>query len=333
MAEHEAHSPPVAFSPAEARQAKRLGLVLVITIVFAGLELTGAVLAKSDVLIADGAHLLLDVVALALSLGAMRLAIRPPSERFTFGLRRIEPMAALLNGVLVVIVASLILREAFVDLEGTSVPKPTLMLIVAGAALVVHGIGAWLIHDAIGQAGHDHAVHAHAGHAHAGHAHAGHAHAGHAHGHALNLRSVWLHLMGDLLGALTALVAALIIRYGGSPHFDAGGSIVVALLLLAGAGKLLKDAVFVLLDAAPLHLPSRAVKDVVLSVPGVLEVRQLRVWSLGAGHDAVLVSVLARESGQRDESGERGEALAAEVRERLHHELGIELAVVETTSK
>ena len=284
--------------------------MLCITVVFASLELTGAVLAKSDVLIADGAHLLLDVVALALSLAAMRLAIRPPSDRFTFGLRRVEPMAALLNGVLVVIVAALILREAVVDLEGTSAPRPTIMLIVAGTALVVHGISAWLIHDAIG---HGHTAHdEHAGHAHG--------HEGHAHGHALNLRSVWLHLMGDLLGALTALVAALVIRYGGSPHFDAGGSIVVALLLLAGAGKLLKDATFVLLDAAPAHLPTQAVKDLLLTSPGVLEVRQLRVWSLGAGHDAVLAVVRADPAAP---------ALAAAVRERLHHELGVELSVVE----
>jgi cation diffusion facilitator family transporter len=291
------------WSKAEARQAKRLGVVLAITLAFVSLELTGAVIARSDVLLADGAHLLLDVFALGLSILAMRLAVRPPTARFTFGLRRIEPLAALGNGVLVVVVSLLILREAASDLHGASAPRPDIMLLVAAAALVVHGVSAWLIHDAIGHAGHEH-----------------HDHHGHGHGHALNLRGVWLHLVGDVLGAVTALIAAVVIRFGGSPHVDAGGSVIVALLLLAGAAKLLKDAIYVLLDAAPAHLPTDAVKSLVLALPGVAEVSQLKVWSLGAGHDAVLVRVKA--------TGEvRG--LAAKVREGIQHRLGVELCTVE----
>jgi Co/Zn/Cd efflux system component len=123
-----------------------------------------------------------------------------------------------------------------------------------------------------------------------------------------------------MLGAVTALIAAVVIRLGGSPHVDAGGSVVVALLLLAGAAKLLRDATYVLLDATPAHLPADAVRSVVLAEPGVADVSQLRVWSLGAGHDAVLVRV--RGTGET-----RG--LGARVRERVQHQLGVELCTVE----
>jgi Co/Zn/Cd efflux system component len=96
--------------------------------------------------------------------------------------------------------------------------------------------------------------------------------------------------------------------------------VVVALLLLAGAAKLLRDATYVLLDATPAHLPADAVRNVVLAEPGVADVSQLRVWSLGAGHDAVLVRVRA--------TGE-ARGLGARVRERIQHQLGVELCTVE----
>jgi len=327
MSDHSVPPKQPGFTAAENRQAQRLGVVLAITAAFVTLELSGAVLARSDVLLADGAHLLLDVLALALSIAAMRLAVRAPSERFTFGLRRVEPMAALFNGFLVVVVACAIIAEAVDDFHSTSSPRPTIMLIVAAAAVVVHGISAWLIHDAIGHVGQPHG-HEHGGaHVHEHEHEHGDAHEHgkerpHAHGHTLNLRAVWLHLMGDMLGAITALIAAIVIRFGGSPRVDAAGSVVVALILLAGAIRLVRDATLVLLDAAPIHLPAQAVQKVVLAEPGVVGVSQLRVWSLGAGHDAVMLRVRVG-----DAAGNVG--LASRLRERLHHDLGVELCTVE----
>ncbi len=304
---------PAGFSRKEAHQVRRLGLVLAITAAFVVLELAGAVLARSQVLLADGLHLLLDVLALGLSMAAMRVAVRPPSDRFTFGLRRVEPLVALFNGLLVVVVACVITREALEDLASPASPRPTVMLVVAAAALVVHGVSAWLIHDAIGHR--EPAAHAHEH----DEAH-DHAHDDHHHGHALNLRGVWLHLVGDVLGSITALVAAIVIGLGGTPRVDAAGSLLVALILVAGAGKLLRDAVLVLLDAAPAHLPTRAVRDLVRSEPGVLEVAELRVWTLGAGHDAVMVKVRVAAPDAE---------LTKRLGDRLRRELGIELAVVE----
>ena len=297
------------FTRAEAHQIRRLSAVFGLTVVFVGFELAGALFARSQVLLADALHLLLDVLALALSIGAMRLAVRAPTDSFTFGLRRVEPLAALFNGLVVLVVALAIAREAVLDFASTTVPRPTVMLIVAAAALLVHGLSAWLIHDAIE---HRDPVHDHA------HEHA------HRHGHALNLRGVWLHLVGDVLGAITALVAAVVIQLGGPARVDAVGSLFVALILLVGAGKLLRDATWVLLDAAPAHLAAHVVRELVAADPGVAEVLQLRVWTLGAGHDAVAVEVRASVT---------DESLASRLRERIQHQLGAELVMVHVTRR
>jgi len=313
------------WNPAESRQARRLGVVLAITTVFTGLELAGAAAARSQVLWADGIHLLTDVLALALSIVAMRLAIHPPSDRFTFGLRRVEPIAAVLNGFLVLGASVVIVVEATEDLRGTVSPRPNLMLIVAAAAFVIHGLSAWLLHDVI----HHHGEGAHAEpHAqdHDQEGHDGHHHDHHPrpHGHALNLRGVWLHLIGDTLGAFAALGAALVIHGGGPPIVDPLGSLLVAAILVVGALKLLGEATMVLLEAAPTHLPARAVRDVIARESGVLDIQDLRVWTLGAGHDAVAVRVRASGSAT---------GLAARIGDRLRHDLHVEQVTVQVNDE
>ena len=284
-----------AFTAREARQARRLSMVLALVAVFFVLELAGARVARSVVLEADALHLLMDVLALAMSLVAMKLAVRRPTARFTFGLRRAEPVAAIFNATLVLVATVEIVREAIGRLQsGGEAPRAGIMLIVASGALVVNGLSAWLLHDAI-HADHDHAGHAHAVHAHAVHAHAGHAHdkkrVKKIHGHAMNLRGAWLHLLGDTLGSVAALVAAIVIRAGGSPAADPIASFLVAVILVLGALKLIRDAILVLLEAAPPHLPVDAIRAVILGFPGVRDVHDLHVWTLGAGHDAITAHV------------------------------------------
>jgi cobalt-zinc-cadmium efflux system protein len=314
-------------SHTETRQARRLGVVLVITTVFTVLELVGATAARSQVLWADGVHLLTDVLALALSIAAMRLAVRPATERFTFGLRRVEPLAAVLNGFLVLGASVVIAYEAATDLRGTVSPRPTLMLIVAAAAFVIHGLSAWLLHDVIHHDGHDHGHshdHSHEdAHAHHDEPHAGHEHSPPKHrGHALNLRGVWLHLLGDTLGAFAALGAALVIHGGGPAIVDPLGSLVVAVILVVGALRLLGEASMVLLEATPPHLPARVVREVIQRETGVLDVLDLRVWTLGAGHDAVAVQVRAAAP---------CDGLASRIGARLRHDLHVEQVTVQVS--
>jgi cobalt-zinc-cadmium efflux system protein len=288
-----AHAKPksAAAQQREAKQERRLRMVFGLVAVFFVLEFAGASIAGSKVLRADALHLLMDVLALGTSLFAMRLAARRPTTRFTFGLRRAEPVAALFNAVLVLGATVEIIRDGIEDLGGTDRPRADIMLYVACAALVVNGLSAWLIHGAMHHShvhGHDH-DHAH-GHDHGPKSKAP---AKKAHGHALNLRGAMLHLVGDTLGSLAALTAAIVIRAGGSARIDPIASFLVAAILIAGALRLIRDAVLVLLEAAPVHLPVGVVRELVRGFPGVAEVHDLHVWTLGAGHDAIIVHVHA----------------------------------------
>jgi cobalt-zinc-cadmium efflux system protein len=284
-----AGSPRGEFTAKEARQARGLATVLAIVTTFFGFELAGAVVARSVVLEADALHLLMDVLALAVSLVAMRVAVRRPTPRFTFGMRRAEPVAGIFNAILVLGATIEIVREAVTELRGGGEPRAGIMLIVAAAALVVNGISAWLLHGVL----HDHGDQGHGdqGHAHGDHDHPpDHPKAG---GHSLNLRGAWLHVLGDALGSVAALVAAVLIKLGGPVKVDAIASFVVAAILIFSAFRVVRDATLVLLEAAPLHAPVGAVREVILAFGGIAAVHDLHVWTLGAGHDAITAHVRA----------------------------------------
>jgi cobalt-zinc-cadmium efflux system protein len=313
---------PGVFTPGEAKQARRLKMVLGLVGGFFVLELTGAFWAESVVLQADALHLLMDVLALGVSLLAMRLAVRRPTPRFTYGLRRAEPVAAIFSALLVLATTAGIVFEGVEALKGRATPRAGIMLAVALMALVVNGLSAWLLHDAIG--------HAH-GHAHdpdnpddheEGHEHEQkHEQTGKkAQGHALNLRGAWLHLMGDALGAIAAIAAALVIRFGGSGAADPIASFVVAGILLFGSVRLLRDATLVLLESAPGHLPVRAIRELIQASPGVVALHDLHVWTLGAGHDAVTVHV---------RTDTTDPSFGQKLSERLRSQLGVEYVTVQ----
>jgi cobalt-zinc-cadmium efflux system protein len=306
---HEAPPPRVVhgvFTAGEAHQASRLRAVLWIVGSFFVFEVTGALVADSVVLQADALHLLTDVLALGVSLFAMRLAVRRPTPRFTYGLRRAEPVAAIVSAVLVLATTVGIVVEAVAALHQQSPPKAGVMLVVAVMALAVNGLSAWLLHDAMG------------------HRHEDSVPDSHAHGHALNLRGAWLHLLGDTLGALAALGAALVIRFGGPATADPIASFFVAAILLVGSVRLLRDATLVLLEAAPPHLPVATIRQIVVDFPGVLSVHDLHVWSLGAGHDAVTVHV---RSDARDPGFGQG------LSDRIRSVLGVEYVTVQVDAR
>jgi cation diffusion facilitator family transporter len=300
------HAPASAptFTARERHQARRLLMVLAIVSLFFCAQLAGAIWAESAVLRIEALHVLTDVAALGLAYVAMRIAIRRPTARFTFGLRRVEPVAAIFNALLVIGATVALVVGAASEVVNGAGPRADRMLYVAAMGLVVNGVAAWLIHGAIGpHAEHDHANHDHENpasepacedHSHrhiAGHAHDG----GHGPGHALNLRGAWLHLVGDALGSLAALVAAVAIELGVSPKADPVASFLVAAVLLYGGVRLLKDAVLILLEASPGHLRVGQVRETILRTPGVAHLHDLHVWTLGAGHDAITAHVAASE--------------------------------------
>lgn len=291
--------------------------VIAIVSVFFAFKLAGAIFANSDALKADALHLFMDVAVLGTALLAMRLAVRPPSSRFTYGLRRIEPFAAFINGMIVLLASAHIVVEGIENLEGEANPRADVMLLVAVAALFVNGLSAWLIHGALEEP-HDHG--AQGDHAHHHHHHHHHHPHEHAKGHALNLRGALLHLLGDALGSLSALIAAVLIHFGANPKVDPIASFVVAAVLAFAAVRLLKDAGLVLLEASPAHLSVDEVRARVLATQGVAALHDLRVWSVGGGHDAITVRVGA-------EQGEAG--LGSRIERTLRESFGAEYVTVQ----
>ena len=215
------------------KEVGRLKWVLAITLIFMVAEIVGGVFSKSLALLADAGHMFTDVAALSLSLFAMRLAQRPPSKMKTFGYVRLEILAALINGATLLVIAGLILLEAWQRLRSPVEINGIVMLGVAMLGLGVNVVGAVLLRS-------------------------------HAHDN-LNVRGAYLHVLGDLAGSVGAILAGVIIVTTGWTLADPIISVVVALLILFGACKLVREAAEVLLEAVPTHVDMDVVLDALRS--------------------------------------------------------------------
>jgi cobalt-zinc-cadmium efflux system protein len=263
---------------------QRLLLVLALTAAFMSAEFAGGWIANSLALMADAGHMLSDVAALALSALALRFARRPATPEKTYGYLRTEILAALANGVALVVIAILIFSQAWHRLR---VPEPVaggLMLAVATAGLLVNLMAAILLHGTAA--------------------------------HSLNVRAAYLHVLGDLVGSVGAMIAAGIILLTGWVTADPIISIVVAGLILASSWRLVRDSVDVLLEATPRHIDLAAVRRTICEVPGVEEIHDLHVWTLTSGVVAMSAHLVVADP-------LRHPALSPEVHRRMHERFGI----------
>ena len=233
----------------------RLRWVLALTASFMVVEAVGGIVSGSLALLADAGHMLTDVGALALSLFAIAWARRPASHERTYGWVRLEVLAALVNGATLLLIAGWVVFEAIGRFREPEPVDGGLMLGVAVAGLVVNLIGLALLH-------------------------------GHSHGD-LNVRGAYLHVLGDLLGSVGALAAAVTIALTGWTAADPIASVVIALLILVGAARLVREATEVLLEATPRHVDVPALLDDLAGVEGLGEVHDLHVWTLTSGFVAM----------------------------------------------
>lgn len=235
--------------------SRRLIWVLLITSLFMIAELVGGILSNSLALLADAGHMFTDVAALGLSVFAMRLAQLPPNDRRTFGYVRFEILAALVNGATLLVIAGLILVEAWDRLREPVVIDGTVMLVVASVGLVVNIAGVMLLHS-------------------------------HAHDN-LNVRGAYLHVVGDLLGSVGAIVAGVVVLTTGWTPADPIVSVVIALLILYSAWNLVREATDVLLESAPSHLDMDAVLAELNGIEALDDVHDVHVWTLTSGFVAL----------------------------------------------
>lgn len=238
-------------APLRAESRRRIRTVLAITAGVMVAEALGGWLAHSLALLADAGHMLADVAALGLSLVVASLAQRPVTAERTFGLMRLEILAALVNGAALIVISLGVAVEAVHRWRTPDPVNGLLLLSIAGVGLAANAAGAAILH--------------------------------HGHDHSLNQRGAYLHILSDLLGSFGAVVAGLVILATGWVRVDPLISLFISVLILGSAWRLVKESTDVLLEAAPAHINLSDVHDCMASIPGVASVHDLHVWTVTSG--------------------------------------------------
>lgn len=246
-------------------------------------------MSNSLALLADAGHMLSDAASLGLAVFAIWAAQRPKTANHTFGFHRAEILAALLNGVTLVVIALLILREAWERLQNPPQVQGSLMMLVAAGGLLVNLAGLWVLHGG--------------------------------RSHSLNLRGAWLHVVADALGSLQAVAAGALIWAFDWRWADPLASVLIATLVVWSSWSLLRDSVNVLLEGTPEHIDPGEVEKAIGGVDGIVHVHDLHIWTITSGFDSLSVHVQV-DPRHRDQ-------VLSEVRRVLREEFGIEHSTVQ----
>jgi len=243
-------------------------VVLALTAAFMVVEAVAGWYTNSLALLSDAGHMLTDVGALALALFALWFSRRNSPTGLTFGYLRSEILAALINAVALLVITALIFYEAYQRVFAPPEVRSTEMLFVATLGLAVNVASFWIL----SRGG----------------------------GHSLNERGAMLHILGDMLGSVGAIIAALVMRATGWFLADPIVSAVIGLLILRSTWELLREAVNILMEGTPIRLSFEEVHDAMLEVPGVSEVKDLHMWCIASGFDALSAHVVVPEVAQSD---------------------------------
>lgn len=223
-------------------------------------EFVGGLWTGSLALLSDSAHVFMDIFALGLSYLAFRASAKPANDRHTYGYHRFQVLAALVNGITLLLIAFEILREA---LARFSNPQPVIaepMLIIAVVGLLVNIMVAFVLHD------HDH--------------------------HDLNTRSAFLHVIGDTLASVGVIIAGVIIYFTDQSWIDPLMSVLISLLILVSAYKLLRRTTHILAEGMPEGVTASQITQAIQSVEGVLEVHDLHAWTISPDYLSLSAHVL-----------------------------------------
>lgn len=263
---------------AAGRNKRRLLFVFGLTSIYLAAEVVGGLLTGSLALLADAGHMLTDVGGLGFALLAIRFAERPATPTRTFGYYRAEILAALANAVVLIVISMYIIYEAYQRFRRPPQVSTHGMLVVAVIGLVVNIVGAGILRANSAES--------------------------------LNLKGAYFEVLSDLLTSIGVIVAALIMMttgwYLADPLISAG----IGLFILPRTWILLREAVGVLLEGTPADINLAAVRQMLLSVPGVSGVHDLHVWSLTSGTNALSVHIVT-------EGGEGELGLLTRVHQRI----------------
>lgn len=269
---------------ATAQNEKYLWLALALTSSFLIIEVIGSFVTGSLALLSDAAHMMTDVIALVISLAAVRIAKKAADTKRTFGYYRLEILAAAFNSVMLFLVAIYIIYEAYQRLKSPAEIQSLGMLVVAFFGLVINLISMKLL-----SAGKD---------------------------NSLNIKSAYLEVWSDMLGSVGVIVAALLIRFIGWDWIDSAIAVAIGLWVLPRAWILLKDTINILLEGVPGDIDLKKLEKIIYEVNGVLNVHELHVWAITSGKISLTAHIVV-------DSHENCDAILSAIRKQLAYNFGI----------
>ena len=269
------HSHSHAPATATGRHRRRLVLVVIITASVFVAQVIGGLASGSLALLADAGHMLTDSTGLVIALIAATLAARPATPSRTFGLQRVEVLAAMINGLLLTGIAVWVLVRAIERWNQPVEISSGLMLIVAFVGAAANTAGLLIL-----RGGKD---------------------------ESLNLRGAYLEVLGDLLGSLAVIAAALVIAFTGYTRADSIASLLIFAMIIPRAFSLLRDVVDVLLEATPRGIDLEQIRRHILDIDGVTDVHDLHAWTITSGVPVLSAHVVVDASSLAD--GRTGEVL------------------------
>jgi len=240
--------------------SSRLKITLVIVLAIMIAEVIGGILSNSLALLGDAGHMLVDALALGLSLFAITIARRPATPSKTWGYHRVEIMAALANGVTLVLVATYIFYESYQRFLNPPTVQTTLMLVVASIGLVANLAGILLLRGVSNKN--------------------------------LNIKAAFWHILGDTISSVGVIVAGTIISVTGWGVVDPIIAVFIGCIILWGAVRLVRESVDILLEAVPKHIRVDEVIEMIKNVSGVEDVHDIHVWTVTSGIYALSAHLL-----------------------------------------
>lgn len=239
---------------------KDLLIALSITLLMMVVEIIGGLLSNSLALLSDAGHMFIDNISLLLSFFAMKFATMPATEKKTFGFYRLEILAALINGVTLVLISLYIIYEAYFRIIHPQPVHGMLMLVIAVIGLVANIIGAAVLMK---------------------HRHTN-----------LNIHGAFLHIMGDAAVSVGVIIGGIVIVNTGWYLIDPILSILISCVIIYGAWQLLKESVNILLESAPAHINIKSVAAEIAKIKGVREAYHIHLWTITSGVYALSAHVL-----------------------------------------
>ncbi|WP_438444449.1 cation diffusion facilitator family transporter [Gorillibacterium sp. sgz5001074] len=250
----------------QTKSKRTLWITLYLTFFFTLVEIAGGLLSGSLALLSDSAHMISDVIALALSMVAIYMATKPPNSRFTFGYLRFEIIAALLNGLALAVISVGIFIEGirrFIHQPEVDFP---VMLTISAIGLLVNIVLTVVLSRSMKEEDN------------------------------LNVRSALWHFIGDLLSSIGVIISALLIYVTGYYWFDPLISIVIGAIICIGGIRIIRESYLVLMESVPAPFDLEAIRQDIFKVEGVEDVHEMHFWAISTEHYSLTAHVFVSSS-------------------------------------